>query len=128
MRENKLTIEIDKPVKEVFDFTINPENTHLWFTSIQEELSEEYPPKKGTVYKNRGALGWNAYKVSEFERNRIFTLTALGEDYSVRYTYTSLGANKTRVVYYEWSEKGELKNPSGKEPLLILKSVLEKKH
>jgi uncharacterized protein YndB with AHSA1/START domain len=32
MRENKILIVIDKPVKEVFEFTTNPKNTPLWIS------------------------------------------------------------------------------------------------
>jgi len=48
MKENKISIIINKPIEEVFEFTTNPKNTHLWITSIVEEVSDEYPPKIGT--------------------------------------------------------------------------------
>lgn len=34
MRENKITVVIDKPINKVFEFTTNPKNTHLWIPSI----------------------------------------------------------------------------------------------
>ncbi|MEI7563640.1 MAG: hypothetical protein WCJ39_08670 [bacterium] len=52
MKENKLTIIINKPINEVFEFSTNPKNTHLWVDSIKEEITNEYPPKMGTIYKN----------------------------------------------------------------------------
>ena len=45
MKENKITVIINKPIGEVFEFTTNPKNTHLWIPSIEEEIAEEYPPK-----------------------------------------------------------------------------------
>jgi len=48
MRENKIKVLINKPIEEVFEFTTNPKNTHLWIPSVDEEISEEYPPKIGT--------------------------------------------------------------------------------
>ena len=76
MKENKITIIINKSIDEVFEFTINPKNTPLWIESIAEEVSDEYPPKINTKYKNRGKdSDWNVYKVVEFKRNKIFTLT-----------------------------------------------------
>ncbi|MCK4635383.1 MAG: hypothetical protein KAT04_05335 [Methylococcales bacterium] len=56
MKKNKITIIIDKPIEEVFEFTTNPKNTHLWISSIEEEIVDEYPPKIGTQYKNTGGV------------------------------------------------------------------------
>ena len=64
MKENKIIVVINKPIEEVFEFTINPKSTPLWISSIQEEIAEEYPPKIGTQYKNRGeGNNWDFYKV-----------------------------------------------------------------
>src|SRR3989344_2897027 len=112
MKENKITIIINKSIDEVFEFTINPKNTPLWIESIAEEVSDEYPPKINTKYKNRGKdSDWNVYKVVEFKRNKIFTLTELDGNYSVKYTYNGLGENKTEITYFEWVKKGEIQNP-----------------
>jgi len=128
MRENKITIIINKPIEEVFEFTTNPKNTHLWIPSIQEEVAEEYPPKINTKYKNRGKdSNWNFYKVVEFEENKIFILSDLDKNYFVRYTYRKLTDNKTEMEYFEWVKKGELKNPFTYGILQNLKLVLENK-
>ncbi len=127
MKENKIIIIIDKPVKEVFDFTTNPKNTPKWLASVSEEIAEEYPPKIGTVYKNRFKNSdWNFYKVTEFQKNKIFTLSDPEGNYFVRYTYAGLGENKTKMEYFEWMKKGELKSPFTKDILQKLKLVLEK--
>ena len=127
MRENKITVIINKTVEDVFEFTTNPKNTHLWIPSIQEEIAEEYPPKISTQYKNRGQKSdWDYYKVLEFELNKIFTLSDLNNNYHVRYTYKKLGNKQTKIEYYEWMKNGELKNPFTKDILQNLKSVLEK--
>lgn len=129
MKENKITVIINKPIEEVFEFTINPKNTHLWINSIEEEVSDEYPPKINTQYKNRGKNSdWNVYKVVEFKKNKIFTLTELDENYSVKYTYNKLGENKTEMTYFEWVKKGEIQNPFTQEILNKLKSAIENKH
>lgn len=126
MKQNKIAIIINKPVEEVFEFTTNPRNTPLWIGSIDEEIAGEYPPKIGTIYKNRSTgLDWNFYKVLEFEEDRVFTLSDLEGNYFVRYTYEDFDGNKTKMLYLEWVEKGELKNPFTKEILEKLKKVLE---
>ena len=128
MKENKITIIINKPIEEVFEFTSNPKNTTLWIESIAEEVSDEYPPKINTKYKNRGKdSDWNVYKVVEFKKNKIFTLTELDENYSVKYTYNKLGENKTEMTYFEWVKKGEIQNPFAQEILNKLKSAIENK-
>lgn len=128
MKENKITIIINKPIEKVFEFTINPRNTPLWIESIAEEVSDEYPPQINTRYKNRGKdSDWNVYKVVEFKKNKIFTLTELDENYSVKYIYNKLGENKTELIYFEWVEKGEIQNPFTQEILNKLKSAMENK-
>ncbi|MBU3904913.1 MAG: hypothetical protein KJ906_02050 [Nanoarchaeota archaeon] len=127
MKENKIIIIINKPTEEVFEFTTNPKNTHLWIPSIEKEIAEKYPPEIGTKYKNCGKdLKWNFYKVLEFGKNKIFTLTDLNENYHVKYAYRKLSDNKTEMEYFEWMKSGELKNPFTKDILQNLKLVLEK--
>lgn len=127
MRENKITVVINKPIEKVFEFTTNPKNTHSWIPSIQEEVAEAYPPKIGIQYKNRGKNSdWDFYKVVEFELNKIFTLSDLNNNYHVKYTYKKLGDEQTEMEYFEWMENGELKNPFTEDILQNLKSVLEK--
>ena len=72
MNKNKIVIVINKSIEEIFEFTTNPKNTHLWIPQIKEELSDRYPPKINTIYKNLGSSGeWNYYKVIEFEKDKI---------------------------------------------------------
>lgn len=125
MKENKLTIVINKPIHNVFEFSTNPKNTHLWVDSIKEEIADSYPPKVGTNYKNR----WNTetrdfYKVLEFEQDKLFTLSDLDENYHVRYTYKTIG-EKTEMEYFEWMTNGNLSNPYTKNVLEKLKSIME---
>ncbi len=126
MKKNKITIIVDKPIEEVFEFTTNPQNTHLWVPSISEEVAEEYPPKINSRYKNRGDdNNWDEYKVVDFQKNKVFILSDLAENYHVRYTYRKLG-NKTEMEYYEWMTKGELDSPFTMSILKNLKKVMEK--
>ncbi|MBN2095285.1 MAG: SRPBCC family protein [Candidatus Aenigmarchaeota archaeon] len=128
MKENSITVRIDKPIEEVFDFTTDPCNTHLWIPSIQEEVAEDYPPKIGTNYKNRGKEGkWNFYKVIEYEPGKIFTLSDREGNYHVRYTYKELDERRTEMTYFEWMNEGELECPFTEDILQNLKRVLEKR-
>jgi len=43
MKENKIKVIINKSIKEVFEFTINPKNTPSWILSIKEEVAVGYP-------------------------------------------------------------------------------------
>ena len=126
MKQNKISIIINKPIEEVSGFTTNPKNTHLWIPSIEEEIAEEYPPKIGTQYKNRGDNSdWDFYKVVEFQKNKIFTLTDLDGNYHVQYTYKKIGDNQTEMEYSEWMENWELSNPFTDDIIQKLKSVME---
>jgi len=126
MKENKITVIIDKPINEVFEFTTNPQNTHLWISSISEEIADEYPPKINTEYRNRrDNNNWNKYKVVNFQKDKVFILSDLDENYFVRYTYRKLANNKTEMEYFEWMTKGELSNPFMEGIFGNLKKVME---
>ena len=126
MKENRIKIVINKPVGEVFEFTTNPKNTHLWIPSITEEVCDEYPPRIGTVYKNHGDdSDWHTYKVTELEPSKTFTLTDEKGNYSVRYTYMKIDDNTTEMEYYEWVRERELDNPFTGDIFLLLKRVME---
>ncbi|XLQ19713.1 MAG: hypothetical protein ACKUBY_03920 [Candidatus Moraniibacteriota bacterium] len=126
MKENKITVIIDKPLAEVFEFTTNPKNTHLWIPSISEEIADEYPPKINTKYRNRGNTDdWNEYKVMDFQKNKVFILFNVKDAYFVKYTYHQLDNNKTELEYFEWMTTGELTNPFTEDILENLKKVME---
>jgi uncharacterized membrane protein len=126
MKENKIVITINKPISEVFEFTINPKNTPLWISDIKEELSDNYPPKINTIYKNRRISGqWNYYKVIELENNKIFTLKSLDGDYFVKYIYKKISETKTELEYIEYVERGEIEKPFTLGVLKKLKDVIE---
>jgi len=126
MRENKITVIIDKSIDEVFEFTTNPQNTHLWIPSISEEVADEYPPKINTKYRNRGDNNnWDEYKVVDYQKNKVFILSDLDDNYFVKYTYRQLDNNKTEMKYFEWMTEGKLSNPFTEDILGNLKKVME---
>ena len=117
---------MSKPIDDVFEFTTNPKNTPLWVPSIQEEISDAYPPKIGTVYKNRGkGSDWVVYTVVEYKKNKVFALS--DDNYGVRYSYRKIHDTETEMVYVEWMKDGQLKKPFTRAILRKLKSVVERR-
>ena len=126
MRENKITVIIDKPIDEVFEFTTNPKNTHLWIPFISKETSSEYPPKIGTIYKScRENNSWSEMKVVEFENNKKFVISNFGENLFVKYIYRYLDKNKTELEYSDWMTDKDFDSPITKDVLKNLKKVME---
>jgi len=126
MRNNKLTIYINKSVAEVFEFTTNPENTHKWVDFIVKEVADGKQIDVGTTYTNWNQDGdMNSYIVSVYEKNKIFQLNSVSSDYKVQYTYTPISGTETELVYYEWNETEDLEKPFTHKILEKLKTVME---
>lgn len=126
MNSNKLTIRINKPVSEVFDFTINPQNTSRWIDFIVEETINGNEIKVGTRYTNRDKDGnINLYELTQFENNMVFELQSVPPYYTVKYTYTPISETETELEYFEWVESGELSSPFPMSAMQKLKEVLE---
>jgi hypothetical protein len=127
MRDNKLSIVINKPVEEVFSYTLNPKNTHAWIDSIDEEVTSEWPPKVGTTYRNRasGNERWRHYKLTALEDNKSFTLEDTKGNYHVKYSFKLLKDNSTEFEYYEWTVNTGLESLFPMKHLEVLKSILE---
>ena len=126
MKENKHTIIINKPIHEVFEFTTNPQNTHLWVPFISKETSSEYPPKIGTIYRScRENDSWSEMKVVEFENNKKFIMSDLDENLFVKYIYRDLDENSTELEYSDRMIDKEFHSPLTKDVLEDLKKIME---
>lgn len=126
MKENKLTITINKPIHEIFAFTLNPANTSLWIDAIVKEEANEFPAKLGTIYRNVDKAGnWGEYKITAFEQDKMFILSSINSPYHVKYTFTSLTENITEMEYYEWVDSGELEYVFIIDILEKLKRIIE---
>jgi hypothetical protein len=120
---NKLIVTIQKPLPEVFAFCITPPKAKLWVPGIVDETTNEWPTKIGTVYteyKNDNT-SFNIIVTDYKENNYIEWKTEEG-NYRVRYTFTLIDPNTTRLEYVE---TGEVSNPFTQEVLERLKKVIE---
>ena len=126
MKENKLKIFINKPVKEVFEYSLESNNVPKWIKSIKVEIPEERPVKLGTKLKNIGCNSneWNSYEMIAFDFPNTFTLKRLNGDYFVRYTCREKD-NGTEFEYFEWEEKGDLDGLMEMSALKLLKKLVE---
>lgn len=126
MKENKLKVLIKKPVKIVFNFTIDPSNTHRWIESITEETIQGKEIKLGTRYVNKDTNGnLNLYDVTKFEENKVFELKSFPPFYTVRYMYTEVSDDETELEYHEWTEYDKLSQPFEQSYLEKLKNIIE---
>lgn len=125
MKENKLTIFINKPIQEVFKYSLESNNVPKWITSIKEEVPLERPVKLGTKLKNIGidANTWNEYEIINFQPPKTFTLKRLNGDYFVKYTCIEKDSG-TEFEYFEWAEN-ELDGLMEISALKKLKKLIE---
>ena len=126
MNENKLTIYIDKPIEDVFEYSLESDNVPKWITSIEKEIPSERPVKIGTRLRNIGVNSdsWNEYEIVEFLPPKTFTLKKLNDDYFVKYTCTKNGSG-TDFEYYEWAENKNLDDIMEIDALELLKEQIE---
>lgn len=122
----RLNITIAKPAGAVFEFLLNPGNTHKWIAAITEEEASDNPPHVGTIYRNRDASGhWTDYELTQLTEGESFELVNHTNNYHVRYTLTPEGDDSTYLEYFESVDDGQLENPFTQSELDKLKNVLE---
>lgn len=126
VKSNRISVQILKPVSEVFEFTVNPQNTPKWIDTIVEEQVSDWPPKTGSIYKSKSKAGeWVVYEVTNIVPNQIFELMASDGAFHCRFTYKPLADYKCEVEYFEWNDFEDIKEPFKQEYLNKLKRLVE---
>lgn len=125
MREQTLKITINKPVENVFAFTINPENTPKWIDAVIIEETNEWPPRLGTIYRNKGQDGtWRELQMTTYEENKTFVMSS-NDGFHIRYHFSALDENTTKYTCTIWMDEGELQHTFTMEVLEKLKQQIE---
>jgi hypothetical protein len=126
MQDNKLTIQINRPIHEVFNFTITPPNSTLWIPNVVEEKTNNWPIHNGTIFFLKDHNGdISEVCIKNIIINKMVEWISKDKNYHCRYKFKSIDKNSTELEYYEWVDNGILKEPFIKEILQKLKLVLE---
>lgn len=129
MQDNRLSIIIAATADKAFNFSLNSTNTPRWISSVISEVNDGDPPKLGTKYTNLNINNDESeYVITHFDKGKSFTMSQIGSDYRVRYTFRSLPNNQTEFEYYEWVESGELEHPFSQVELDNFKRIIERKY
>lgn len=126
MKDNKLSVRINKPVHEVYLFTITPPNSIRWIDDVIGEETNEWPVNEGTVYTLQTKEGaFSEVTVTDLKSDEFVEWVSKDHNYHCRYSFKSINKNMTELEYFEWVDTGELIEPFSLEILRKLKSVLE---
>src|SRR3990167_801702 len=124
MKDIKLTIAINRPAHEAFNFAINPENTPKWVNGVVQEQTNETPTKLGTIYKNQGKDGsWREFEITDYEHGAMFAMTEKDSNIHVKYTFKPLNDKQCELEYYVWVDSGDLGGPFTQDNL---QNILQK--
>lgn len=100
----ELSVDIDRPLHEVWEYLIDPENVPEWQSSA--ESSHQFtdgPIGVGTHLRDErhfmGRRATSEVEVTEFEPEQLFTLHGLSGPvrFTVRHRLTPLDGDRTRV-------------------------------
>ena len=126
MKSNKLVIRINRPVHDVFLFTITPPNSARWIPNIIKEETNEWPVRVGTVYTLQTKSGAvSKVAIDDVRDDERVEWVSPDRNYHCRYMFQNAGKNMTELRYHEWVNEGQLEEPFNERTLGTLKSVLE---
>ena len=126
MKDKKLSIQISRPINQIFTFTLNPANTPLWIDSIVKEEVNKEPTQLGSVYRNVNKEGeWSEYVITAFDQDKMIEMASKDGNYHVKYTFRQIQEDLTEMEYYECVGNGELEEPFTLQILEKLKETIE---
>lgn len=130
MKQNEINIKIIRPIGDVFAFTINPNNTHLWIDSVIKESINTDVVGLGTIYSqivklSNGDQGYTKAEITIYIKNELIEFSFIGTTYKCRYSYAT-AQNGTSLTYFEEAENDDdLPIPMEKAAFLKLKKIIE---
>lgn len=114
---------IRAPKKKLFEFIVEPKNTHLWFASIEKESVDTDQINLGTKYTNNKGL----FEVTDYEKDVFIEHTETKTGYQRSYSFRGIDDANTEVVYFEATfDDSELSDPFKVKYFEKLKELLEK--
>lgn len=126
MNQVKVSAIINKSAQEVFNFTINPDNTSEWVEGVVKEETNEAPTKLGTIYRNQGKDGsWAEFEITAFEQDKMFELTKKDDNHHVKYTFKSINEDQCELEYVVWVEEGEVGERFSKDSIKTILNELK---
>jgi len=126
MKDNKLVIQINKSVEEIFTFVTTPPNSTRWIDSIAREETNEWPVRVGTIYKLWDENGKSSdMTVTAIKNNELVEWISEDKNYHCRYIFKTINEKLSEFEYFEWVDKGLIENPFTQNTLEKLKTVME---
>lgn len=123
MKTNEIRIIINTPRKKVFEFTVEPKNTHLWIESSGEKTIDTKQIGLGTKYSS----SYGVLEVTDYEKDVFFELTDEVKGYQCSYSYRKIDDTSTELVYFEAMFDGsDISDPLEVRYFEQLKEILEK--
>lgn len=127
MKENNLSIQINKPVAKVFLFCITPPNTTHWIPSVISEKTNEWPITIGTVYQLQNEKGQVSNMiVASLKENQTIEWVSENKNYHCCYVLKPVNNDSTMFEYFESVDRGNIETPFNQKVLEKLKQEIER--
>ncbi len=105
----EVSIHVERPVEEVFDFVSDPANMPQWVGYVAEAESSSGEPRVGATFEIKYTYGRRVsditMEVTEFERATRFAFKTVEGPYPIQaaYTLTPEGGG-TRFTYFQGAQ------------------------
>ncbi len=120
---HEIRITIAKPQDEVFEYTLEPNNTPKWCSAIEHESVDTKQIGVGTKYTNN----FGELEVTDYEKNVYFELSETDTEYQCSYSFRKVDENTTEIIYFEQMLDGStLVSPMKEKSFKKLQEILEK--